>query len=143
MKINRHPLWSTWQNMKQRCTNPNNKDYKYYGARGITVCDQWQAIDGLIASMGDRPTQAHTLERVDNDGHYSPENCVWATRETQARNQRVARNNKSGLSGVCQRHTGKWRAYFLINGKHTDLGTFDALLDAAAARKSAEARYWL
>lgn len=73
--------------MKSRCLNPNNASYKNYGGRGISVCKRWMSFKNFYADMGDRP-EGYTLERVDNDKGYSPDNCVWASRFAQSRNRR-------------------------------------------------------
>jgi hypothetical protein len=76
---------------RQRCYNPKCRDYKFYGGRGITICQRWlDSFDNLLADMGLRP-EGMTLERVENDGPYSKANCIWATRKCQAANQRTNR----------------------------------------------------
>lgn len=77
-----------WKAMIQRCTNPNDRRWKDYGGRGITVCQRWrESFEAFYADMGPRP-DGLSIDRVNNDRGYSPQNCQWATREQQARNKR-------------------------------------------------------
>lgn len=78
-----------WQGMKRRCTDPNNKRYKDYGGRGIRVCAEWlHSFEAFLAHAGKRPSMEHTIDRINNDGHYEPGNVRWVTRAEQNRNKR-------------------------------------------------------
>jgi hypothetical protein len=75
--------------MIQRATNPNYREYKHYGGRGITVCDRWRnSFIDFLSDMGERP-EGLTLDRIDNNGNYEPGNCRWATSEVQQNNKRT------------------------------------------------------
>lgn len=92
------PEYVAWQHMKSRCYNAANPDYPNWGGRGIRVCDRWRdSFEAFLADMGPRPTGA-TIERRDNDSDYEPGNCVWASRQAQARNTR--RNRRLTIAGT-------------------------------------------
>jgi len=78
-----------WSSMKRRCLNPKDLGWERYGGRGITVCAEWQAsFDAFLAYMGPRPSLAHSIDRIDNDGNYEPGNVRWATWSQQNANKR-------------------------------------------------------
>lgn len=108
--------------MLTRCFNESAAAYRNYGGRGVTVCDDWrESFDNFLRDMGPRPSSAHTLERVDNDGDYGPENCVWLPRRQQAANCRT--NRKVTFRGRTM-NLGEWAKQCGIRS-----GTIAARLD--------------
>ena len=87
-KANKEPEYITWKRMRDRCNNKNNPAYKNYGGRGIKICARWNNYENFIFDMGKKPKN-FSIERVDNNKGYFPENCVWADRKTQSRNKRT------------------------------------------------------
>lgn len=85
------PEYQTWQNMIQRCNNPKHNSYPNYGGRGIRVDPVYFSFDRFLADLGPRPSDNHSIERKDPNGHYEPGNVVWATKHIQVRNRRTNR----------------------------------------------------
>lgn len=85
----RTPEWNSWQAMKSRCRNPNNKDYRLYGGSGIKICEEWErSFESFYRDMGNRP-QGSTLDRIDSAGDYTKENCRWSDALSQTKNRRT------------------------------------------------------
>ncbi len=95
-----NPAYSSWHGLRQRCNNPNDKDYIKYGGRGIKVCDRWDSFYVFLADMGEKPSPQHSIDRIDNDGNYEPSNCRWATKKEQTHNSRVVKLDASKVQEI-------------------------------------------
>lgn len=85
--LSRIPEYYVWKTMRQRCKNPNQHDYRWYGALGVSVCERWNSFESFYSDMG--PSYGLTLDRINPFGDYEPSNCRWATWETQRKNKRA------------------------------------------------------
>lgn len=94
------PEYNAWKNMRRRCSTPSNPRFEQYGGRGIKICRAWDSFEQFLKDMGPRPSGKHTIERVNNDLGYTPENCVWATYKEQNRN--YGRNHLVTIGGYTQ-----------------------------------------
>lgn len=83
-----NPEYTTWRSMRQRVLNPKSSSYANYGARGITICERWMKFENFLSDMGKKPSPGMSLERINNDAGYEPENCKWDTQKKQTRNMR-------------------------------------------------------
>lgn len=134
------PSYNTWRAMMRRCYNSQDKDYKRYGAKGVTVCERWHDYLSFAADMGE-PTGDETLHRVIVDGEYTKENCVWASPTRQAREIRVPSKSKTGVTGVLF-HNNKYYANITVQKKKYYSQCFSTVEEAAAARKELELKHW-
>ena len=88
--LSRHPAYFVWRSMKNRCQLPTHQAWKNYGARGITVCPEWESFEQFWADMGPTYQPGLSIDRIDNDAGYYPTNCRWATVEVQSNNRRTS-----------------------------------------------------
>ena len=126
-------LYNIWWDIKRRTLNLKNKSYIDYGGRGITICEEWLDIHNFYNwAMANDYSKELSIDRIDNDGNYCPENCRWTTKVIQNRNQRMQKNNTSGYKGVSyHKRDEKYRAYIHIKSKRIDLGSFLTAVEGA------------
>jgi len=128
-----HRLYDTWRNMLKRCNNKNDKSYLDYGGRGVKVCRRWERLENFISDMYPTFKEGLTLDRKNHLGNYEPDNCRWATLNTQAQNTRLLNStNTSGYRGV-SKNGEKWRVRISIDNKSKHLGYFKNPIDGAKA----------
>ena len=109
--MNKSPEHRAWVHMKQRCTNPKKREYVYYGGRGIKVCDEWmRSFIAFYEHIGPRPSEKHSIDRIDVNGNYEPGNVRWVTHQEQIENTRAVRmvtlNGKTQSISAWEREMG-------------------------------------
>ena len=128
-------IYRVWGSMKQRCFNGKSTAYTYYGGRGIKVCDEWLTFEGFYSWAKDKYKDGLSIDRIDVDCDYEPNNCRFVTDEVQARNTRLLRKtNKTGYRGVALYRDGiRFTAQIKVNGKKKHLGIFNTKKEGAIA----------
>lgn len=130
-----HPLYATWAHMLGRCYNNADPAFPNYGGRGIVVDRKWHSFAQFAIDMGLKPSPELTLERIDNDKGYGPENCKWATRTDQCLNRRIFKNNTSGYRGVIK-SGDRFLSRFDYESVRYQIGRFKDAETASAAREA-------
>ena len=133
----KHRFYATWVNILARCLNTSHRDYAGYGGRGITVCDEWLDVATFVAwAEATHPNiSGVSVDRIDNDEGYSPDNCRWADSTTQVINRRMQKNNTSGILGINWKTRGEvWVAQLSLQNKKKHIGQFKNIEDAILAR---------
>jgi hypothetical protein len=131
-------LYHIWTSIKDRTLNPKHKHYNDYGGRGITICEEWKndfiPFYNWAMSNGYEENKGLSIDRIDNEGSYYPENCRWTTQTIQTRNQRIPKNNKTGYKGVSfVKKTNKYASYICVNKINIYLGLFPTAEEGAIA----------
>lgn len=137
----RSPTYVSWAGMRQRVKGTSGQERHNVRYAEVEVDPRWSKFENFLADMGERP-KGTTLDRIDNEGDYTPENCRWANPLTQGHNQRMFKTNTSGVKGVYLLKSGKWQASICSNNVSFYLGTYDTIEEATAARKAGELKYW-
>ena len=135
----RTKLGRVFEAMKQRCNNPNNKNYRDYGGRGIKVCNEWLENQSSFYewSINNGYKEGLTIDRIDVNGNYEPSNCRWTNQETQCVNQRVRKDNKTGCKNI-HISNGKYVVQITRNKKKKYYGSYNTLEEAIEAKKKIE-----
>lgn len=140
-RLSKSPTYQSWAAMKRRCTHPSEDNYRHYGGRGVRVCDRWvNSFATFLLDMGERPSKAHTLDRINPDGHYEPTNCRWATWDQQGMNRRNV--TRVTVDGETRSIHGWTRAIGVSNSiiaewQQRNGGTIEDAVRAVRARKLA------
>lgn len=130
-------LYRRYVDMKSRCLNPNSCNYKHYGARGICICDEWLGKDGYKHfkewSLSHGFSKNLSIDRINNDGNYEPDNCRWTTKSIQ--NMSMRHKNTSGFVGISKHSNGKvWYGRVKVNGKSIYTGMSKDIIEAVKMR---------
>lgn len=135
------PEWNVWCGIIDRCYRQNSTVYDNYGGRGIAVCDLWrESFSNFFADMGTMPSPKHSIDRIDNEGHYEPGNCRWATSSEQMSNQRTRRTSASGVKGITWIERDQvWNVRMPGDPARTRIGRFKDLQLAIQALELAQA----
>ena len=142
-----HPLYGVWKKMRSRITNKNNAHYHNYGGRGLEMDDSWRESPRPFIEWAENNGWYEgcnlTIDRIDNDYGYFPDNCRFTDRTEQNINQRIQQNNTSGYRGVhLNKKSGNWVARISVNKKRIALGSYPTIEEAARARQMAEIKYF-
>ena len=133
-KKGRTPTYQTWEGIKSRCENPNDKHYANYGGRGIKICERWQKFENFLEDMGERK-EGESIDRIDNNGDYEPSNCHWAE------NWQEQMFNKRAKGYLWDERLQKWIAKIGLSNKCIHLGCFDTEKEARKAYVEAKKKY--
>jgi len=130
----KHPLYVTWTNIKRRCYKARSTSYKNYGARSIKVCDEWKNDPKIFIEWAliNGYEQGLDIDRIDNDGNYTPSNCRFVTRQVNSVNIRKHKDNTSGYTGISKKRN-KWNARIRFN-KNINLGCYSSKKEALQKR---------
>src|SRR5436190_7650803 len=128
LRNHHNPTWRTWTTMRNRCKRGQP------GYESVAVCSRWDSFELFVTDMGERPSNIHSIDRINPEGNYEPGNCRWATPKEQASHMRKRRNKTSQYIGVSRiEKTGKWRAQMWNGERSCHIGCFDTEEEAAEA----------